>query len=67
MKLSDNWKEILTKAWSMRFMFIAAILTGLEFILPFIETTMPRGIFAMFAFFVTTLAMIARLVYQKDV
>jgi len=30
MKLAPNWWTILTKAWSMYFMAIAALLSGLE-------------------------------------
>jgi len=46
MKLYDNWKTILQKAWSMRLMALAAILSGIEVALPLFQDSIPRGVFA---------------------
>lgn len=67
MKLYDNWKEILRKAWSIRFMIIAAVLSGIEVILPFFNESIPKNIFAALSFVFVGAAFIARLVAQRDV
>lgn len=70
MKLYDNWKIILKKAWSLRFMALAGILSGCEVALPFFSDYVPqslRGWFAALAFTFTALAFWARLVAQKAI
>ena len=51
MKLYPNWKDILQKAWSIRFMVIAAILSGIEIILPIFGDQIPKNLFAILSFF----------------
>lgn len=65
MKLIDNWRDVLRKAWSMRLMFLAAILSGVEVVLPFISEALPRGLFAVLSFLTVAGAFVARLVAQK--
>lgn len=67
MKLYDNWKDILKKAWSIRFMVLAAVLSGIEVILPFFNESIPKNIFAALSFCCVAAAFIARLVAQRDV
>jgi hypothetical protein len=67
MKLYDNWKEILTKAWSIRFMLLAGILSGIEVILPFFNESIPQNLFAALSFVCVSAAFVARLVAQRDV
>jgi len=67
MKLYDNWKEILRKAWSIRFMIIAGLLTGIEVILPLFHENIPRNLFAALSMVFVASALIARLVAQRDV
>lgn len=67
MKLYDNWKEILRKAWSIRFMVLAAVLSGIEVILPFFNESIPKNIFAALSFVCVSAAFVARLVAQRDV
>ena len=67
MKLYDNWKDILKKAWSIRFMVLAAVLSGIEVILPFFNESIPKNIFAALSFICVSAAFIARLVAQRDV
>lgn len=67
MKLYDNWKEILTKAWSIRFIILAGILTGLEIILPLFNESIPQNLFAALSFVCVSAALIARLVAQRGV
>lgn len=67
MKLYDNWKEILRKAWSIRFLAMAGLLSGAEVILPLFHDDIPKNIFAALSMVFVTAAFIARLVAQRDV
>ena len=67
MKLYDNWKDILKRAWSIRFMVLAAVLSGIEVILPFFNESIPKNIFAALSFICVSAAFVARLVAQRDV
>ena len=53
MKLISNWKDILKKAWSIRLMLLASLLSGLEVVLPMVNEYFQRGVFAMLSLFVT--------------
>ena len=65
MKLYDNWKDILKRAWSIRFMVLAAVLSGIEVILPFFNESIPKNIFAALSFVCVSAAFVARLVAQR--
>lgn len=67
MKLYDNWKEILRKAWSIRFLAMAGILSGIEVILPLFHDDIPKNLFAALSLVFVAAAFIARLVAQRDV
>lgn len=67
MKLYENWREIVKKAWSIRLIVLAGMLTGCEVMLPIVSSTIPAGMFAGLSFVATTAAFIARLIAQKDV
>jgi len=66
MKLASDWKEILKKAWSIRFMLLAGVLSGVEVILPFFAQDIPRGIFAVLSFLSVGGAFVSRLIAQRD-
>lgn len=65
MKLIDNWRDVLKKAWSVRLMFLAALLSGVEFVLPFFSEALPRGLFAGLSFVVVSGAFAARFFAQR--
>lgn len=67
MKLIHNWRTLLRKAWSLRLMIVAAILSGVEVALPFFSDALPRGTFAALSAVTVALAFAARLVAQKGV
>lgn len=67
MKLYENWKEILRRSWSLRFIILAGALSGIEVILPFFSEDIPRNIFAVLSFILVSAAFIARLVAQKGI
>lgn len=67
MRLYENWKSIIKKAWSIRLMFFAGVFSGVEAILPLFQEAFPRGVFASLSIATVTAAFVARLVAQKDV
>lgn len=67
MKLYDNWKSIVRKAWSIRFMVLAGIFSGAEAILPLFQDAFPRGLFAALSAVTVSVAFVSRIVAQKDV
>lgn len=66
MHLYTNWKQIVRKAWSVRFMILAGVLSAVEVVLPFFEQSFPRGVFAALSGLSVGAAFVARLVAQKD-
>jgi hypothetical protein len=70
MKLYPNWKTLIKKAWSLRFMAVAGLLSGCEVALPFMSEYVPQGLrgwFAGLALVLTAAAFWARLVAQKAI
>lgn len=69
MKIVRNWYEIVKHAWSIRFIIIAGLLTGLEALVPdlpsFLNLTDRQ--FSALNFAVVSGAFVARLVAQKKV
>ena len=59
-----NWRTVLKKAWSVRFMALAAVLTGVEAVLPFFTPLEPSLWFAVATFVVVCAALVARLMAQ---
>ena len=66
MTLITNWRQILRKAWSIRLLLLAGLLSGIEAALPFVDGKFPRGLFAVLSLVVTAGAFVARLVAQRD-
>ena len=64
MRLIEDWKHVLKHAWSIRLVLLAALLSGLEVILPMFSDVIPRNVFALLSLFVTVAAAVARLVPQ---
>lgn len=67
MNLLPDWKKIATKAWSMRLMFVAVVLSVAEAALPFVKlpVSVPPGALAVSASVVGVAAMVARVMLQK--
>ena len=64
--LYDNWKDIVKKAWSIRLIILAGLLSGCEVILPFFSDSIPDKLFAALSFVFVAAAFVARIVAQKD-
>ena len=65
MKLIDEWKWVVSQAWSQRLMYVSALLSGVEVLLQFTAPRYPSGLFAAAAGAVTVAASVARVVAQK--
>ncbi len=66
MKLYDNWKDLIRRAWSIRLMVVAGILSAVEGVLPWFADDIPRGLFAALSGVTVAAAFVARLVAQQD-
>lgn len=67
MQLIPDVFWVLRKAWSIKLILIAGLLTGLETILPFLPELLglsPRA-YAGFTFIITMFALVARVTAQK--
>ncbi|MDV2968268.1 hypothetical protein RZ532_19925 [Nitratireductor aquimarinus] len=69
MRLIHNWKAVLRYAWSIRFLVLAAVLSGVEVVLPLVVGVIPipAGIFAALSFVTVAAAFIARIIAQKEI
>jgi hypothetical protein len=72
LRLREDWHWVLTKSWSVRFIVLAAILSGLEVMISVlvayqVPTPIPAGVFAALSGVVTVAACAARFfAQQKD-
>lgn len=67
MKLRADWRDIIDRAWSVKFMVLAALLSGCEVIIPLLDPdTLPRGLFAALAGLTTAGALVARVLAQSE-
>lgn len=66
MKPIPEWRKVLRKAWSLRLMFAAAVLSAIEVALPFFQPDLPRGLFALLSAVTVGAAFVARLVAQRN-
>lgn len=64
--LLPDWKELIRKAWSIRLMLVAGLLSGIEIALPFFIDTMPRGLFAGMSAAATMAALVTRILAQRN-
>jgi hypothetical protein len=68
MNLVDNWSEILTRAWSVKFNIASAVFGGLEVAVQLVQpASIPAGLFAGFAAVVSMLAVGARVLAQSEI
>jgi hypothetical protein len=67
MRLYQNWRFIIKKAWSIRFILIAGVFSGAEAILPMFSYAIPHKLFAILTFVAVAGAFISRIVAQEGV
>lgn len=68
MRLVYNWKQVLKKAWSVRFNILGIILGAIELALPILDQiyVIDRGYFLVASVTSMIFGNIARLVSQKE-
>ena len=64
MNAITDWRKVLRKAWSVRLMLLAAVLAGVEALLPLFTPREPSVWFALLTFAVVCGALLARFVAQ---
>jgi len=67
-QLLPDWRDILRRAWSIRLMLIAGLLSGCEAVLPLVTDHLPwpRWASAVLVLAVVAGAFVTRLLAQKD-
>jgi hypothetical protein len=67
MHLIANWRRVLMRAWSIRWMLVAGLFTGLEVALPLIDGLypIPQGMFASMTGVAVGAAFVSRLLAQN--
>lgn len=69
MHLVEDWRRVLKRAWSIRLLVLAGVLSGVEVVLslPDIAARLdwPQGIFAALSGLTTAAAFVARIVAQN--
>ena len=66
MHLVPNWRDVISHAWSLRLIAIAAILEAIEVALPFFSDAIPSGVFSIVGLVVSVGAMVARIIAQPQ-
>jgi hypothetical protein len=64
-----NWRQVLRRAWSIRLIIIAGLFSGAEVAFAVFADNPPisPGVFASLSGLTTMIALIARIIAQKDV
>jgi hypothetical protein len=67
MQLIDNWQDVRDKAWSVRWMALAAIFASIEAAIPFLGDLLPfpSELLAALTATATGLALLTRFIAQK--
>lgn len=66
MKLSSNWRLILRKAWSVRFVVLSAVFSAAQLVIPVYGDVLPRDVFALLSALACAGAIIARVITQRE-
>lgn len=67
LNLGDSWKQVLRKAWSVRFAFVSACFMAAEMILPVYIHQVPPRLFAILAVLTSFGSILARITVQKGI
>jgi len=65
--LIEDWRAVLRRAYSVRFIIAAGIVEGISVILPLFIDKFPRDVFAALSFCFVCGAFVARFVAQKSI
>lgn len=65
-RLHADWKQIVLKAWSIRWMILAAVFSASEVIVPLYYDSLPRNMFAILSGVSVAGALVSRIVAQSN-
>lgn len=66
MRLVTDWRVVLKKAWSIKWMSAAGVFSTAESLLPFWAEDFPRGVFAGLTVFAVVGGIVTRLIAQRE-
>ncbi|WP_299812453.1 hypothetical protein [uncultured Roseibium sp.] len=66
MHLVPNWRTVLQRAWTVRLMILAVLLSGEEVALPFLGDFIAPGWFAALSALTVAAAFVARILAQRN-
>lgn len=66
MQLTADWQAVLRYAWSVRFIVLSLVLSGIEALLPYVQLPVSPGVFAALSAVAGAAAFFARLIAQKN-
>lgn len=67
MKLVENWRAILAKAWSVKFNVAATTFGAAEVVVALVQPAgIPNGVFAGIAALISVAANVSRILAQKE-
>ena len=66
LSLLVDWRNVLRRAWSIRFSLLAAGFSAAEVVVPLFGDVLPRGAFVLLAFTASISATVARIVAQPE-
>lgn len=66
MQIKHDWRDVVRRAWSVKFMALAFVLTMAEVMLPFFSDAVPPKLFAALSGLAVAGAFVSRLIAQKD-
>lgn len=66
LSLLVDWRNVLRRAWSIRFSLLAAGFSAAEVVVPLFSELLPRGAFVLLAFAASIGAAVARIVAQPE-
>lgn len=67
LRVDPNWKTILRRAWSVRLMLLAGLLSAAEAVTPLFADALDRQTFAWLFAALTFAALIARIIAQRGI
>ena len=66
MKFVKDWRQVLDRAWSVRLMVLAVLLSGVEVLAPLLGNMLEAGQTAALTALVTICACVARILAQRE-
>lgn len=67
MKLHQNWREILKKAWSIKLTILAMVFSVMREVVSLYADLLPRHVFAVLTVIALLGVLVARIIWQENV